>query len=255
MLNTVLLADTSQDDGTDLLLLSFITLGEAAPLAVLGVLVDILGGFTDLLAGNLGSLGLLGESGLGADTGVNLSVKFFHVLNLGGGEALGPVGELLLELSGISLLEQVIVDLDVVAENVITHNLGIEVRLGRGGFGGFTTLVRFSNLLGLGETGETAIFVGHVDTSIRGTLHATEASVTSGSTGETNIKESLERAAIAGGFNLEVSTINLLLTLEHSVHLLEVQEATGSEETSSVSSGVVGKTGSKTELLELLRGS
>jgi len=247
VLDTVFLADTSQNDGTDLLLFGFRSLELAHPGVLLGVNIDSLGHLSGHLADNLGSLGLLGESGLGADTGVNLGVKFFHGLNLGGGEALGPVGELLLESSGITLLEQVVVNLDVVSENVVTESLSVERRLGGLFLGGFSTLVGLSNLLGLLEAGETAVLMRNEETSIRGSLHATEGTVTSGSTDETDIKESLERAAIARCLHFEVLTINLLLSFEHGVHFLEVQEATGSEETSGVSSGVVGKTSGKTE--------
>merc|ERR1712070_1073421 len=91
------------------------------------------------------------------------------------------------------------------------------------------------------------------EATIGSTLHNTEGTVASGGTNKTNIKEGLEWAIIAS-LDLEVLTVSLLLTFEQSVHLLEVQETTGEEQTCGVASGVVGKTSSEAELLELSRG-
>lgn len=250
MLDAELLTDFFHDSLASLGLDGSITLEVAKPLLALGVLADLLGTLLDDFAGDLGSLGLLGVSGLGADSGVNLGVKLFHVLNLGGGEALLPVRELLLEAILVILLEHVEVSLNVLAEDVVTHDSNIEVGLGSFLFLCLAALVGSSDFLGDGETGETAILVGDVKTTIGGTLHDTERTVASGSADETDIKESLEGTEISG-FNLEVLAISLSDTFEHSVDTLLVQKATSKEETSGVSRGVVGKTSGKTELLEL----
>lgn len=130
VLDAELLTDFFHDSLASLGLDGNITLDVAEPLLALGVLADLLGTLLDDSAGDRGSLGLLGVSGLGTDSGVNLGVKLFHVLDLGGGEALVPVRELLLEAVLVILLKQVEVDLNVLTEDMVTHDSSIERGLG-----------------------------------------------------------------------------------------------------------------------------
>jgi hypothetical protein len=247
--------DLSHELGNSLLLLGGGNLSLAAPLAALGVSEDGFGGGLDNLADGLAG-SLLGVSGLGANGGVDLGVEFLHVLDLGGNEALLPLRELLLEVSGVLLLEGVVVGLDVTTENV-----GLELGSVEGGLGlldlrGLSALVGLSSLLLKFEAGETLLGVGNEETSISGTLHGTEGTVTGGGANETNIEESLEGLTVLDivGDGEEL-TVDLLLSFVERVHLLEVKETAGSEETSGVSSGVVGETSSETVLAELSRGS
>jgi len=86
-------------------------------------------------------------------------------------------------------------------------------------------------LLGLDVvTGEAALGVGDEDTTVGGTLHGSEDTVTGGGADETNIKEGLEGAALAivglDGLGESVLTSGLLDTLEllsEAEHLYDQQ--------------------------------
>ena len=91
----------------------------------------------------------------------------------------------------------------------------------------------------------------NVKTSITGSLKGTEDSGTSGGSLDTNIHKGLEWSLISIAFNEEHFTINLIVGLVHFSESDLLQKSSGNEKTSAVASGVVGKTSSKTVLLEL----
>ncbi len=228
----------------------------ADPLAVLGVGLDEGGLGLDNLADGLGS-GLSGASRVSSDGSVGLGVEFLDVLGLGGGQALFPLGELSLEGVGILLLEQVVVGLDVSAQDVVLVLLGLELGflLAGGLLDLLATLV--GDDLGLDdlEAGESLLVVGNVETTVSGTLHSTEDTVTSGGAHETNVKVSLEGASVLLDVvpDGEQLAVDLGLAFVEGSHVLESEEATSEQETSGVGGGVVGETGSDTESSELLR--
>lgn len=228
----------------------------ADPLAVLGVGLDEGGLGLDNLADGLRS-GLSGASRVSSDGSVGLGVELLDVLGFGGGQALFPLGELSLEGVGILLLEQVVVGLDVSAQDVVLVLLGLEL-----GFllaGGLLDLL--ATLVGddLGfddlEAGESLLVVGNVETTVSGTLHSTEDTVTSGGAHETDIEVSLEGASVLLDVvpDGEQLAVDLGLAFVEGSHVLESEEATSEQETSCVGGGVVGETSSDAESSELLR--
>jgi len=228
----------------------------AEPFAVLGVGLDKTGGLGDTLTDWLGNL--LGSStGGSADGSVSLGPELLHVLGLGGFHALSPLRELSLECVSIVLLEHFVVLLDVTTHNVFLMDLGVEFGL----FAGFFSLNLLTTLVGdffgLGdlETWETLLVVGDLETTIGGTLHGTENTVTSGGAGKSDIKESLHGSNTILPVVKDVVklAIGLVLTLELVSDLELGQEATGAKETSGVRGRVRGLTGSDTESGELLR--
>jgi len=228
----------------------------AEPLAVLGVGLDKTGGLGDNLTDWLG--GLLGGTGWGStDGGVALGPDVLHVLGLSGFKALSPLRELSLEGGSVVLLEHFVVLLDVSTHNVFLMDLGVEFGLlgGVGILDLLTTLV--GNFLSLGdlETWETLLVVGDLETTIGGTLHGTENTVTSGGAGKTDIKESLHGSYTILPVVKDVVelAIGLVLTLELVSDLELGQEATGAKETSGVRGRVGGLTSSDTESGEFLR--
>lgn len=144
------------------------------------------------------SSSLLGENWVGTDKSMSLGVKLLDVLCLGGGEALVPLGELLVELSSITLLEEIEVSLNVSTNDVVLVNLGLVLNflVTSISFDLLTALV--GNNLGFDDlvTGETLFVVGDVETTVAGTLHAAEDTVACGCADKTNIKVGLEGAAI-----------------------------------------------------------
>lgn len=183
-----------------------------------------------LIIGKLASLVLLALSlpFLLALLGASLLVLLEGVF------ADGLVGLLidLLDVSSVNLVLDVLLELrletlliivgktlhvlsDVAAEDVFAESLGVE-------------------LLTLDVvTGETVLGVGDVDTTVRGTLHGAEDTVTGGGADETNIKEGLEGAAGAlvrlDGLGELVLTVSLLNTSEVLVKT-ELLECTAGEE-------------------------
>lgn len=105
-------------------------------------------------------------------------------------------------------------------------------------------------------TREALLGVGDVETTVRGTLHGTEDTGTSGSAGETDIEETLEWPAL---FTVNVRSLG---ELEFSVSLLNTSESlidakllestTGDEKTSAVSGSPVGETVADTVGLEFV---
>jgi hypothetical protein len=156
---------------------------------LLGTNSDVISGlgFLDLAVRGLACLG--SASGLGTDGCVDLLVE---ILEGRFSEGLFPSGELLGELLGVLSLEGLVVSLNVSSEDVFSVFLGVKGLLGLFDLSGLTSLV--GNELSLGDvgSGESLVLVGDVETTIDGSLHGTEDSVSSGGSDETNIEESLE---------------------------------------------------------------
>lgn len=170
---------------------------QADPLAVLRVGLDEGGLGLDNIADGLGS-GLSGASRVSSNGSVGLGVELLDVFSFGGGQALFPLGELSLEGVSILFLEQVVVGLDVSAQDVVLVLLGLELGflLAGGLLDLLATLV--GDNLGLDdlEAGESLLVMGNMETTISGTLHSTEDTVTSGGADETDIKVSLEGTSV-----------------------------------------------------------
>lgn len=201
-------------------LLDLVLLGLGLPLllGLLGGLILILleGVLTDLLVGILVDLLKV--------TGINLLLDILDELGL---EAL-----LILIGEGLHVLS------DVATEDVVAESVGVE-------------------LLGLDVvTGETAVGVGDEDTTVGGTLHGTEDTVTAGGADKTNIKEGLEGTALAivglDGLGESELTIGLLDTLELLRETELGKGAAGQQKTGSVGGGPVGQTLVDTVALQLV---
>merc|ERR1712046_506110 len=115
-----------------------------------------------------------------------------------------------------------------------------------------------SSLIGLDlslldtESWEYLLLVRDIKSSVTGSLHGTEDTVSSGGADETNIKVSLEwtLVTIRNFSNLIVASIDLIVTLEHSVQSLELEKSASAKKSSCVGSGIVGETTLNTESLE-----
>jgi len=219
---------------------------------VLGVL-----GLVDSVAGLGGSGSGLNSLGLGtsasgglADGGMDSGVVILEGLAV---EGLGPSGELLLEDIGLLLLEHVVVLLNVDTEDVLSVLGGIERGLGLLNIGGLSTFVGDDLSLGDVSSGESLGLVGDVETTVTGTLHGSEDTVTGGGADETDIEESLERSGrVLNGLNVVDVTVNLGGTLVFISELEAGEESSGGEETNTVSSGVVGGSSVESVLSEFL---
>ncbi len=231
--------------GADLLL--------SDPLLALGVLEDHGGGSLNFLADGLVLANNLDSGGVLSDGGVASLVDILERLLA---EGLLPDGELLLEGSGVLTLQLVVVLLDVDTHDVLEMLLSGELSLGLLLLFDGTTLLAVATSLGLlpSETGESLLVMGDVDSTIASTLHGTEHSVSSGSSGETDIEVSLEGASLGVlvGDVVELA-ISLGLTDKLVVDFLVGEKSTGEKETGSVSGSVVSETtGDVAEVLELL---
>jgi len=202
------------------------------------------------------SLGLsslfLGTSASGglADGGMDSGVVILEGLAV---EGLGPSGELLSENVGFVLLEHVVVLLNVSSEDVLSVLGGIERGLGLLNIGGLSTFVGDDLSLGDVSSGESLGLVGDVETTVTGTLHGSEDTVTGGGADETDIEESLERSGrVLNGLNVVDVTVNLGGTLVFISELEAGEESSGGEETNTVSSGVVGGSSVESVLSEFL---
>ena len=215
----------------DLLLDAGLLLGvrELVDLVLLGLglplLLGLLGaGLVVLLEGVLtdGLVGLLVE--LLEVTGVDLLLEVLGELAL---EAL-----LILIGEGLHVLGDV-ATVDVVAEQVGIERLRLDV-----------------------VTGEAAVGVGNEDTTVGGTLHGTEDTVTGGGADETNVKEGLEGTALAviglDGLGEGVLASGLLNTSELVSQTKLGQDTAGEEQTGSVGSSPVGQTLGDTVALQLV---
>lgn len=205
-------------------------------LGVLGVedLVASLGlGSSGLGAGLLG----VGTSGALSDGGMDGGVVLLEGLS---SESLGPLGELLAESLGVSFLKLVVVGFNVLSEDVLSVLSGIERRLGLLDLGGLTTFV--GDNLGLADvsSGESLGLVGDVETTVTGTLHGSENTVTGGGADETDIEESLEGSGtFSVGRDVVEITSDLVVSLVLVSETLVGKESSGGEETNTVGSGVV----------------
>jgi hypothetical protein len=88
--------------------------------------------------------------------------------------------------------------------------------------------------------------VGNEDTTIGAALHGTEDTGTGGGTGETDIQEDLEWAALLtvmlGGLGEGELTVSLLDTSEGLVKVELLEDTAGQEQTGGVCGRPVGKT-------------
>lgn len=139
----------------------------------------------------------------------------------------------------VFLLKRLHVLGNVATDNVLLKDLGVE-------------------FLGLGVvTRESLLAVGDEDTTVRGTLHGTEDTGTSGSASETDIEVALEGTGlvVTEGLNeLELTSgLNNTLVLVGKAKLGE--GSSGNEETGSVTGGPVGETVLDAVSGELLGGS
>jgi hypothetical protein len=187
----------------------------------------------DLLAGS-GLLLLGGDvGGVLTDGVVGILVHLLEIvgLNTGGDE----LGELLLVLVIVILLEVTHVVSNVTTIDVRAENLGIE-------------------LLGLSiETGETVLTVGDEDTTIGGSLHGSEDTGTGRGTLKTDIQEALEgTGSILNGLGHGDGTIGLGDTLVLVGKTELGQDTASDEETSAVGGSPVGQTSLDTVLGELV---
>jgi len=172
------------------------------------------------------------------------SVDLLEALTL---ECLGPFRELFIEGSLIFFLQFVIVFLDMDTEDVLFVFLNTEDFLSLSLlFSLLTSLVSDDLSLLNTETWESLLRVRNVETTVAGTLHGSENTVSSGGADETNIEESLEwtLVSVVDFGNLIVASINLVVTLEFSVEILHLKESTSTEKSSGVSRGVVGESSS-----------
>merc|ERR1712039_778275 len=156
-----------------------------------------------------------------SDGGVNRLVESFKVTATNTSSLV--LAELSLVLLGL-VLELIHVLSDVSTEQVLAKSGGIE-------------------LLGLGiVTSKTLSGVRDIKTTITSTLHGGEHTGTSGGTGKTNIKDSLEGVAglvvtLLVSEDVEVLTINFALSGVEISHTQVGQVSASKEETNAVSGG------------------
>ena len=213
------------------------------------VLLDELWSLGDNGSGDLAILGLW-TVWVSSDCLMGSSVDSFEALSL---EGLRPSGELLIEGSLILLLQLVEVLLDMNTEDVLSVLINTEHFLSLNDFVSLS-----SSLVGGGfgllqtESWESLLRVRDVESSVAGTLHGSEDTVSSGGAHETNIKEGLEWALLLTTLsNVVVGSIDLAVSSELSVQSLKLKESTGAEESGGVGRGVVGETALNTVSLEL----
>lgn len=224
------------------------------PLLSLRVLLDkswsLLNNFSNWFV-----LSLLSLLGWALSNGiVDFLVKVFELGNLSGSKAFFPLTELFLESSSIFLFKSVVICFNMTTEDVFLVNLWVEGALG------LFLLFNLTSLVGCGfsflnsVSWESLFVVWNVKTSITGTLESSEDSVTSGGAYKTNIEVGLEWSTVTHlGCHIIDGTVDFGVTLVHISHLLFSKKSAGNKETSCVSSGVVGKTSSKSVLLEFVR--
>ena len=223
------------------------------PLGSLGVLLDKLRLLLEDLSNWLGvSLGL-NSVWFSNDGSVDLFVEFFAGLNLGGGEALSPVGELSLEFLSVFLLEGFHVIGNVVSEDSCSVGFGVIFGLNSFRSGRFTSLVLNNGNLSSGVTWESLGLMWNVDSTIASTLKDTEKSGTGGGSLETNIEKSLEWSLIIISIiiNVEVLSIDIRGGFVKVSESDLFQQSSGEEETGGIGGGVVGKTSSESVSFEL----
>lgn len=209
-------------------------------------------GLNDLADGGL-LAGSLGVSGRLPDGGVGSLVDSLELLAT---ESLLPLGELLLEGSGVLTLEEIVVLLDVDAHDVLEMLLSVEDLLGLAGLllTATTLLANSGFSLLYATSGETTLVMGDVEATVAGTLHGAEDTVTGGRADKTDIEVGLEGALILGDLTVHhgvEGAVNLGVSLVKVGETLVGEKSTGAQETSAVGGGVVGETSFETEALEL----
>jgi hypothetical protein len=222
------------------------------PLSALGVLLDKALSLGDNLSNWLCVSSLLLSVWVGKDGCVNLLVELLAGLDLVGGDAFVPLGE----LNGVSLLvlllEEVHVDGDVVSEDSVSEDNSVELGLGLISVSSLSSFVGFDCLNLLGISWESLGLMWNVNSSIASSLHNSEDLGSGGSGVDTNIKESLEWSLVLDILvNVEVLSVNLGVGLVGISETDLLEKSSGEQETGGISSSVVGETSSETEVLEL----
>lgn len=240
------------DLGVDSLLSVGSILSEVSePLSTLGIFVDSGIAWSDHGFSWLLVSSCLLSLWLGDDGGVDFLVKVFAGLGLGGSEALLPSGELSLEFSWVLLLKAVHVIGDMVSEDVSSKDLGIELGLSLLGADDLSSLAL--DLLNDGSlvTWESLGLVGHVHATVASTLEDSEDSGASGGWGESDIEEGLEWLAVTLDVlvHVEVVAVDVVVALVRVSETDLHEQSSSEQETSAVSSGVVGKSSSDTIVL------
>ena len=174
---------------------------------------------------------LLGGRRISTDGLVSVGVDILQ--HITGDTVLDVTGELSLVGFAVFLLESAHVLSNGLTEDLVTVSLSIVGLL-------FTVV-----------TIEAGVLVGDINTTIVATLKDGENTSTSSGSAETDIEVAAERTLLAE-FSDEVSllitfagldfTVNLLVALVHLSHTELSQKTSGAEETSAVSSSVVGET-------------
>ena len=152
---------------------------------------------------------------LGNDSRMHFGVEVLAGLYLGGGEALLPLGELLLENGWVFLFQQLHVGVNVVAENVSSKNFGVEFSLSLLSVNDLSSLTLDFLDGSFLVTWESLGLMRHVEATIASTLEDREYSGTSGGWGKTNIEEGLEWSLIIIHIllNIEEATVSLIVSL------------------------------------------
>ena len=140
--------------------------------------------------------------------------------------------------------------IDVVSEDFVFVDFWFE---------GFLLLLSFFSWDDDLESGESLVVVLDEHSSIGESLEGSEDLVSSGSSVDTNVKNTFEWSSLFSDLcsvvsvHVDVVSIDVLSfdSFVDGVHLLIFEESSGKEETSAVSGSVVGEAGSETELLEL----
>lgn len=148
--------------------------------------------------------GLLSIDGVLSDFSVNLLVKGFDSLNLGGSQSLAPLGELSVVsvLSFFFQLGHIIVNMD--SEDSVSMGSGII----RGFF------------LDNGASGESLSVMGDVKSSVNGSFKGSEDSVTGGGSDETNVQNGFEGLSFLSVvvINRVVFSVNFVVSGVLGVH-------------------------------------
>ena len=186
---------------------------------------------------------LLSRRRISTDGLVSVGVDFFQ--HITGDTVLDVARELLLVEFVVFFLERVHVFSNGLTEDLVTVSFSI--------VGLFFAVV----------TVETSVLVGNINTAIVAALEDSEDTSTSGGSAETDIEVAAERTLFAE-FSDVVSllvtfagldfTVDSFVTLVHFSHTELGQETSGTEETSAVSSSVIGKTELDTVARKFSRG-
>jgi len=178
---------------------------------------------TELLVALDGLALLLDEGGILTDALVGILVD---LLELVGSDALLLVAAELTVIGLRILLKKLLhVVGDVATIDVLAEDFSVE------------------SLLLVIPANKTALAVGHVETTIKSTLHSGEHTAAGGGTGKTNIEQSLEGTTLVELLDgVEGSTSGLLDTRIELIHAELLVKTTSHKKTSCIGSRVVGET-------------